>query len=131
MRDQSTLGRSLMVMESCCPFDRKRRTMAVEWMKRIDLRRIVGVFDTVGSVGLPEEISFHSDKLKSIFGFPDKLLGEHVARAYQALAINETRADFVSRIDYCARDTRLSIIRIVPNTSKQTAEGRKAKCSSR
>ena len=80
---------------------------------------------------MPEEISFHSDKLKSIFGFPDKLLGEHVARAYQALAINETRADFVSRIDYCARDIRLSIIRIVPNTSKQTAEGRKAKCSSR
>ena len=59
---------------------------------------MVGVFDTVGSVGLPEELSFRSNKLKSVFGFPDKLLGEHVARAYQALAINEPRADFV-RID--------------------------------
>lgn len=59
---------------------------------------MVGVFDTVGSVGLPEELSFSSNKLKSVFGFPDKLLGEHVARAYQALAINEPRADFV-RID--------------------------------
>jgi len=30
-----------------------------------------------------------------MFGFPDTTLGEHVERAYQALALNETRADFV------------------------------------
>ncbi|KAI0801188.1 hypothetical protein C8Q74DRAFT_473232 [Fomes fomentarius] len=56
--------------------------------------RIVGVFDTVGSVGMPEELTLRSEKLKSIFGFPDKHLGHHVERAYQALALNETRADF-------------------------------------
>jgi hypothetical protein len=29
------------------------------------------------------------------FGFPDRILGEHIERAYQALALNETRADFI------------------------------------
>ncbi|KAI0963650.1 hypothetical protein AcW1_000668 [Taiwanofungus camphoratus] len=56
--------------------------------------KCIGVFDTVGSVGLPEELTHRSEKIKSIFGFRDKLLGEHIARAYQALALNERRADF-------------------------------------
>lgn len=58
--------------------------------------RVVGVFDTVGSVGLPEELSMRSEKLKNIFGFPNHLLGSHIERAYHAMAINETRKDFVS-----------------------------------
>ncbi|KAF9237321.1 hypothetical protein BU15DRAFT_48796, partial [Melanogaster broomeanus] len=56
--------------------------------------KCVGVFDTVGSVGLPEEITHQSPTTKSIFGFPNTELGEHIERAYQALAINETRLDF-------------------------------------
>ena len=60
--------------------------------------RVVGVFDTVGSVGMPEELSLSNEKLKNIFGFPDKRLGHHIERAYQALAVNETRADFVSEL---------------------------------
>jgi len=57
--------------------------------------KCVGVFDTVGSVGLPEEITIHPQKVKALFGFRDTLLGEHVQQAYQALALNETRKDFV------------------------------------
>ncbi|KAI0335197.1 hypothetical protein GY45DRAFT_1342733 [Cubamyces sp. BRFM 1775] len=56
--------------------------------------KVVGVFDTVGSVGMPEELTLRSDKIKSLFGFPDRLLGHHIERAYQALALNEHRADF-------------------------------------
>ncbi|KAH7916402.1 hypothetical protein BJ138DRAFT_995855 [Hygrophoropsis aurantiaca] len=56
--------------------------------------KCVGVFDTVGSVGLPEEITHKSPSTKSIFGFPNTELGEHIERAYQALAINEIRKDF-------------------------------------
>jgi len=56
--------------------------------------KCVGVFDTVGSVGLPEEITRRSPSTKSIFGFPNTELGEHIERAYQTLAINETRLDF-------------------------------------
>lgn len=56
--------------------------------------KCVGVFDTVGSLGLPEELTLKSKKFKTLFGFPDSNLGVHVERAYQALALNETRADF-------------------------------------
>jgi len=55
--------------------------------------KVVGVFDTVGSLGLPEELTRHP-QIKNIFGFKDRLLGEHIERAYQALALNETREDF-------------------------------------
>ncbi len=58
--------------------------------------RCIGVFDTVGALGLPEEISLNNKRARNLFGFPDRLLGEHVCRAYQALALNEPRADFVS-----------------------------------
>ncbi|EGN94668.1 hypothetical protein SERLA73DRAFT_96017 [Serpula lacrymans var. lacrymans S7.3] len=56
--------------------------------------KCVGVFDTVGSLGLPEELTHHAPSTKSLFGFSDTFLGEHIERAYQALALNETRADF-------------------------------------
>lgn len=56
--------------------------------------RVVGVFDTVGSLGLPEELT-RSKNMKTLFGFPDSTLGTYIERAYQALAMNETRADFV------------------------------------
>ena len=61
--------------------------------------RCVGVWDTVGSFGLPEELSMSSKTTGCPFGFPDRILGEHIERAYQALALNETRADFVSFIE--------------------------------
>ncbi|KAF5313082.1 hypothetical protein D9619_003538 [Psilocybe cf. subviscida] len=55
--------------------------------------KCVGVWDTVGSVGLPTEINV-TGKTSNLFGFQDRMLGEHVEHAFQALAINETRADF-------------------------------------
>ncbi|VDC01832.1 unnamed protein product [Peniophora sp. CBMAI 1063] len=59
--------------------------------------KCVGVFDTVGSIGIPDELKFGAsdDKMRTLFGFPDSTLGTHVERAYQALAIEETRTDFV------------------------------------
>lgn len=59
------------------------------------LLRCVGVFDTVGSVGLPDELNFGSKKIRNLFGFPDTFLGSHISRVYHALALNETRKDFV------------------------------------
>ncbi|OAX44248.1 hypothetical protein K503DRAFT_706907 [Rhizopogon vinicolor AM-OR11-026] len=56
--------------------------------------KCVGVFDTVGSVGLPEELTHKLPSTKSVFGFPNNELGEHIERAYHALAIDETRLDF-------------------------------------
>ncbi len=88
--------------------------------------RCVGVFDTVGSLGLPEELAFGSKRIKTLFGFPDSVLGDHVERAYQALALNETRADFVSSY----RISRTSVILMsVQDCNKfhQSEEGRRKK----
>ena len=56
--------------------------------------RVVGVFDTVGSLGLPAEFTM-SPKIRTLFDFPDKILPEHIERAYHAMALDEKRADFV------------------------------------
>ncbi|KAK7690243.1 hypothetical protein QCA50_006898 [Cerrena zonata] len=57
--------------------------------------KCVGVFDTVGSVGLPDSLTIRNSKrIKDLFGFPDRLLGHHIARAYHAVALNENRKDF-------------------------------------
>ncbi|KAH8835303.1 hypothetical protein DL96DRAFT_39490 [Flagelloscypha sp. PMI_526] len=55
--------------------------------------KCVGVWDTVGSIGLPEELK-RSDKIRTLFGFPDLKLGEHIGNAFQALAADEVRKDF-------------------------------------
>ena len=60
------------------------------------------MFDTVGAIGLQKELTALAkvftkpQPVKNIFGFEDTRLGEHIERAYHALAINETRSDFVS-----------------------------------
>jgi len=71
----------------------------VRYFQLISFNRVVGVFDTVGSVGLPEELTFFSKKFKQLFGFADKLLGSHIQHAFHAMALNETRADFVCSND--------------------------------
>jgi hypothetical protein len=67
------------------------------------VHRCVGVFDTVGSLGMPVEMSLHWKATTTIFGFPDKKLSPDIANAFQALAINENRVDFVSRVfsEFC------------------------------
>ena len=65
------------------------------------MTRCVGVFDTVGAIGLPKEIvdplQIEDPEKVKIFGFNDRSLGDHIERAYHALALNEPRLDFVSR----------------------------------
>ncbi|SJL05259.1 uncharacterized protein ARMOST_08625 [Armillaria ostoyae] len=56
--------------------------------------KCVGVFETVGSLGLPDELTLDLKKATLIFGFPDRALGGHIEHAYHALALNETRRDF-------------------------------------
>ncbi|KAF9011258.1 hypothetical protein BDQ17DRAFT_1537988 [Cyathus striatus] len=58
------------------------------------LKLCLGLFETVGSLGTPDQnsISFKMDR-KTI-GFSDRTLGEHVQCAYQAFALHETRPRF-------------------------------------
>lgn len=74
----------------------------------------MGVFDTVSSLGLPEEIAMHTKSIRTIFGFSDTFLGEHIETAFQALGLNERRADFVSATSpYASYDRREYFVRIV------------------
>jgi len=59
---------------------------------RLFSMKCIGVFDTVGALGLPKELTMMAEQ--SIFGFTDTLLGPHIERGLHALALNETRADF-------------------------------------
>ena len=56
--------------------------------------RCVGVFDTVGSLGIPQELRF-GHGVHTLFGFPDKRLPEHIEYAFHAMALDEPREDFV------------------------------------
>ncbi len=71
------------------------------------------------------------EKRRQLFGLPDKPLGEHIEAAYQALAINELREDFVSSVRaHGARlyaDADMFFIRNVPSLFKPLPEKRKAK----
>lgn len=83
--------------------------------------RCIGVFDTVGSLGVPESLTLRS-KVRQLFGFKDTVLGEHIERAYQALALHEMRADFVcndSIFGSCPNDG----YRIATSSSRQRKGG--------
>ncbi|KIJ26136.1 hypothetical protein M422DRAFT_272829 [Sphaerobolus stellatus SS14] len=56
--------------------------------------KCLGVFDIVGSVGFPEELSFFNKTFKQLFGFHDKLLPVHIENTFHAMALNETWKDF-------------------------------------
>ncbi|KAM0750718.1 hypothetical protein T439DRAFT_325770 [Meredithblackwellia eburnea MCA 4105] len=70
------------------------------------LIKLVGVFDTVGSLGLPTELHKTKPQVASLFGFSNTDLGAHIQLALHALALDETRRDFL------------------PTKWTQTAEGR-------
>lgn len=78
------------------------------FLEFIQYARCLGVFDTVGSVGLPETLTLRSPKSRNLLGMKDSILGDHVERAYQALALNELRRDFVSISSHSLRLVRLN-----------------------
>ena len=58
------------------------------------LVKCVGVFDTVESIGLPQELRRRLPSKIGTFGFSNTDLGRHVQHGFQALALNEKRDDF-------------------------------------
>lgn len=55
----------------------------------------IGVWDTVGSVGIPAEFARFDPFFRRYYGFFDTDLGAHVAHAFHALALDERRKNFV------------------------------------
>ncbi|TFK67032.1 hypothetical protein BDN72DRAFT_961314 [Pluteus cervinus] len=52
--------------------------------------KVLGVFDTVGALGIP---GFYPKQI-NFFGFNDLTLGKHVENAFHAMSLNENRHDF-------------------------------------
>ena len=57
--------------------------------------KCIGVWDTVGSVGIPEDLAKFDVLFKQYYGFFDATLGAHVEHAFHALALDERRKNFV------------------------------------
>jgi|1186.fasta_scaffold23805_2 uncharacterized protein (DUF2235 family) len=56
--------------------------------------KCIGVWDTVGSLGIPEDLD-RFGLFKKYYGFLNASLGEHVEHAFHALALDEHRKNFV------------------------------------
>jgi uncharacterized protein (DUF2235 family) len=56
--------------------------------------KCIGVWDTVGSVGIPEDLD-RFGLFKQYYGFLNANLGAHVEHAFHALALDERRKNFV------------------------------------
>ncbi|KAF9482421.1 hypothetical protein BDN70DRAFT_968333 [Pholiota conissans] len=56
--------------------------------------KCLGVWDTVGALGLPKEFTPFTAKTARLFGFHDQKLGEHVEHAFHAMGLHELRSDF-------------------------------------
>ncbi|KAF2846854.1 hypothetical protein T440DRAFT_220749 [Plenodomus tracheiphilus IPT5] len=56
--------------------------------------KVIGVFDTVGSLGIPDMVGLNLAKGRTQYGFHNVKLTEHIEHAYQALALDERRRAF-------------------------------------
>jgi uncharacterized protein (DUF2235 family) len=56
--------------------------------------KVVGVFDTVGSLGIPDMLGISLASQRTKYGFHNVKLTEHIEHAYQALALDERRRAF-------------------------------------
>jgi uncharacterized protein (DUF2235 family) len=74
--------------EDAVDFRRKNSKLIVPPDDYVPISRFIGVWDTVGSLGVPIK------RLQSKYDFHDVTLTSLVDNAYQALAIDETRRDY-------------------------------------
>ena len=57
--------------------------------------KCIGVWDTVGSVGIPEDLQKVDFFFRKYYGFHNTDLGQYVEHAFHALALDERRKNFV------------------------------------
>ncbi|KAH7086790.1 hypothetical protein FB567DRAFT_51366 [Paraphoma chrysanthemicola] len=66
--------------------------------------KVVGVFDTVGSLGVPDVMGISLAWNRTKHGFHNVKLTEHIQHAYQALALDERRKAFRPTLWYIPKD---------------------------
>jgi len=70
-------------------FDTRKKDAAI---------KCIGVWDTVGAVGIPEDLAKFDVFFKKYYGFFDSDLGAHVEHAFHALATDERRKNFAPTV---------------------------------
>ncbi|KAH8725306.1 hypothetical protein GQ44DRAFT_707498 [Phaeosphaeriaceae sp. PMI808] len=66
--------------------------------------KVCGVFDTVGSLGIPDMLGISLAQERTKYGFHNVRLTEHIEHAYQALALDERRKAFRPTLWYIPQD---------------------------
>ncbi|KAF1840427.1 uncharacterized protein K460DRAFT_297110 [Cucurbitaria berberidis CBS 394.84] len=66
--------------------------------------KVVGVFDTVGSLGIPDMVGLNLAWGRTKYGFHNVKLTEQIEHAYQALALDERRKAFRPTLWYIPKD---------------------------
>ncbi|CAO2657027.1 Nn.00g058300.m01.CDS01 [Neocucurbitaria sp. VM-36] len=66
--------------------------------------KVVGVFDTVGSLGIPDVVGLDLAWGRTKYGFHNVKLTEQIEHAYQALALEERRKAFRPTLWYIPKD---------------------------
>lgn len=76
---------------SCAYDGDEAREFRRHWSREVEIA-MIGVWDTVGALGIPGDLLDDIDERR--YGFHDMRLGPNVLRARQALAIDEHRKDY-------------------------------------
>lgn len=66
--------------------------------------KVVGVFDTVGSLGIPDMVGLNLAWGRTKYGFHNVKLTENIEHAFQALALDERRKAFRPTLWYIPKD---------------------------
>ncbi|KAL5115303.1 hypothetical protein ACEQ8H_006816 [Pleosporales sp. CAS-2024a] len=101
--------------ESGAPYDHKNPQQVAEWW---DITphgelavspesrnvKVVGVWDTVGSLGVPDVLGLNLARKRTKYGFHNVKLTGHIEHAYQALALDERRKPFRPTLWYIPKE---------------------------
>ncbi|KAF2635333.1 hypothetical protein P280DRAFT_553854 [Massarina eburnea CBS 473.64] len=66
--------------------------------------KVVGVWDTVGSLGIPDVAFFNNSGMRTQYGFHNVRLNENIEHAFHALALDERRKAFRPTLWYIPKD---------------------------
>ncbi|KAL5376314.1 hypothetical protein DPSP01_010541 [Paraphaeosphaeria sporulosa] len=82
--------------------------LAAEGSRKV---KVVGVWDTVGSLGVPDVAWFDNERFRTKYGFHNVKLNENIEHAYHALALDEHRKAFRPTLWYIDNEMRARLTR--------------------
>ncbi|KAF1951904.1 hypothetical protein CC80DRAFT_495790 [Byssothecium circinans] len=78
-----------------------RHLVSAEGSRKV---KVVGVWDTVGSLGIPDVAFLNNSGMRTQYGFHNVKLNENIEHAFHALALDERRKAFSPTLWYIPKD---------------------------